>query len=627
MPLDGRQIVAAAEAIGMADYDGATLGIHRALCLQAPEELRRLAGDTAPLIACTQEAAALAAAWAASGDAGEPQFVDIRDSAGWSSEAGAATPKIAALLAAAQVEQPAADAVRAGPPHHVVILGRSAEAIDAAARLPDGVDATVVLTPDAEIPPPPRNIARMLFGWLRTAVGAFGRFHLDFGSLAKAAPWSREQVRSLEASLAVLTADLVLDLRGGPSPFPAPRLGWLRADPARPGEIAAALLELRDLAGEIAVPRAVAQRRDRCVHAAGGRTICTRCLDVCPTGALSPAGAAVALDPLICAGCGACAAVCPTGALAYAAPPLEVSLRRIAVLLGAYRVAGGRRPILLLHGGGETVDALTALARSGPGLPANVLPLLVDRPTQFGVEALVSMFALGAVRVVLWDAGPDIEAEAAGLRTAATMTQTMLSILGLGGDRVCIVTSVHPHGVQAAVRDDPALVELPPADGLDLEAPEGARLHAGLAHLLDAVCTIADPLALPQGAPCGNLEVAESCTLCLACTRACPTGALDGDARTQVLTFRENACVQCDACRAICPEQAITLVPRVSGSSAAVRKVLVQDEAALCVRCGRPFGGRRAIEGVIARLRRITPELPTRELDRLRACDACRVEV
>lgn len=627
MPLDGRQLVAAAEAVGMADQDGANLAIHRALCLEPAERLRRLAGDTPPLIACGQEAAALAAAWAASGAAGEPRFVEIRDAAGWSAEAQAATPKMAALLAAAQVEPPAVDHVHAGPPRHVVVLGCTAEAIDAAGRLPHGLDATVVLTPDAEVAPPSRNVARILFGPLRKAVGAFARFHLEFATLACAAPWSRDRLQPLDtAERGALAADLVLDLRGGPPPFPAPRLGWIRADPARPGSLEAALLELYGLAGEISVPRAVRQHRDRCVHATGGQTVCTRCLEVCPTGALSPAGAAVTLDPLICAGCGACAAVCPTGAVAYAAPPLAVSLRRGAVLLAAYRAAGGDRPILLLHGLGEPAAALTALAREGAGLPANVLPLAVDRVTQFGVEALISLLALGAVRVVLWDAGHDIASEAAGLRAAVAMVEAMVAAVGLGEGRLRMVTDATPDALLAAIADDPALADLSPADGLDPDAPPEARLHTALNHLLDAAGRGEGAVPVPEGAPCGGLEVADSCTLCLACTGACPTGALDGDPRAQVLTFQESACVQCGACQAICPEQAITLVPRVAGASAAIRRVLVQDEPAHCVRCGRLFGGRRSIEGVIARLRRAAPDLPAWDVHRLRACETCRID-
>jgi ferredoxin len=135
---------------------------------------------------------------------------------------------------------------------------------------------------------------------------------------------------------------------------------------------------------------------------------------------------------------------------------------------------------------------------------------------------------------------------------------------------------------------------------------------------------VASEVALPSGAPCGGLDVSAACTLCLACTRACPTGALEGEPRSQVLTFQESACGPCGLCAAVCPEQAITLRPRLS-PDAALRRVLVQDEVAICARCGRPCGGRRTIERVIARLRQVSPGLPQRGLERLRSCDPCRI--
>ncbi|MFX5757020.1 4Fe-4S binding protein, partial [Acinetobacter baumannii] len=78
-------------------------------------------------------------------------------------------------------------------------------------------------------------------------------------------------------------------------------------------------------------------------------TGCTRCLDLCPTGAITPADDAVAIDPAICAGCGACAAACPTGAAAYALPPVDGLMRRLRALITTYRAAGGHHGIVLLH--------------------------------------------------------------------------------------------------------------------------------------------------------------------------------------------------------------------------------------------------------------------------------------
>lgn len=625
VPLDGTAIARLADGIGLTDEDGAEPRIHHALCLEAPATLRRLgAGDAPPLIACGQEVAALRAAWAASGAQGEPLFADIRDAGGWSDEADRATPKMLALLAAALVETPAPDLLSVGPSRAVVVLGHEQQAVGAAARLAENFDVTLVLEPGAEVLPSARASYRTRLGRLRAASGAIGRFHLDLAEHAVAAPWSRDRLLPGSQVTAGLAADLVLDLRGVPGPFPAARLGWLRADPARPGAVAEALLDLQDMAGAIAVPRAVEQRRERCVHAAAGRVTCTRCLDVCPTGALTSAGAAVALDPLICGGCGGCAAVCPTAALRYAAPPLAVTLRRAAVLLNVYRAAGGEGAVLLLHDGGASAEALAALARRGPGLPAHVLPLAVPHPTQLGAEPLLTMLALGAMRLLVWDAGPDAAAEGAGLRTAMAMAEAMLAAIGFGAGRLGRIDEQDPLLLCAALGDDPCGDAVPPAEALDLDSAPEARLRASLDHLAAAAGVAASEVALPSGAPCGGVDVSAACTLCLACTRACPTGALEGEPRSQVLTFQESACVQCGLCAAVCPEQAITLRPRLA-PDAALRRVLVQDEVAICAKCGRPYGGRRTIDRVIARLRQVSPGLPQRELDRLRSCDACRI--
>lgn len=626
IPLDGAEIARLADRIGLTDEDGAAPSIHHALCLEAATALRRAGeGEAPPLIACGQEVAALRAAWAASDAQGEPLFVDIRDAGGWSDEADRATPKMLALLAAALVETPAPDLLSVGPARSVVVLGHGQQAFDAAARLADDFDVTLVLEPGAEVLASARIAHRTRLGRLRTASGAIGRFHLDLAEHAVVAPWSRDGVLPESAVTTGLAADLVLDLRGVPGPFPTARLGWLRADPARAGAVAEALLDLQDMAGAIAVPRAVEQRRERCVHSAAGRVTCTRCLDVCPTGALTSAGAAVALDPLICGGCGGCTAVCPTAALRYAAPPLTVTLRRAAVMLDVYRAAGGEGAVLLLHDGGANADVLSALARRGPGLPAHVLPLALPHPTQLAAEPLLTMLALGAARVLVCDAAPEAEAEAAGLRSAMRMADAMLAAIGLGAGRLGCVDARDPHSLHVALGDGGPVDQLPPSEALDLTGSPEVRLRASLDHLAAVSGLAGSAVALPAGAPCGGLDVSDACTLCLACTRACPTGALDGVPRDQVLTFQESACVQCGLCAAVCPEQAITLRPRLA-PDAALRRVLVHDEVALCASCGRPFGGRRTIEGVIARLRQVSPGLPQRELERLRSCDACRID-
>jgi len=42
---------------------------------------------------------------------------------------------------------------------------------------------------------------------------------------------------------------------------------------------------------------------------------CSKCLDLCPTGAITSAGEHVAIDPMILRGCGSCSPFLPSGAI------------------------------------------------------------------------------------------------------------------------------------------------------------------------------------------------------------------------------------------------------------------------------------------------------------------------
>ena len=115
------------------------------------------------------------------------------------------------------------------------------------------------------------------------------------------------------------------------------RDGYLRADPGDPAAVLRAVLKARDLTGTFDKPRYIYFTEDLCAHSRSKIVGCRRCLDLCPTGAITPAGDHVAIDAHICAGCGQCAAACPTGAASYALPPSDALLRKLRTLLSAYR--------------------------------------------------------------------------------------------------------------------------------------------------------------------------------------------------------------------------------------------------------------------------------------------------
>ena len=87
------------------------------------------------------------------------------------------------------------------------------------------------------------------------------------------------------------------------------------------------------MVGTFDKPRFVNFDQGLCAHSRNKKTGCTRCLDLCPTGAITPSGKDwVNVSNEICAGCGACAAVCPTGAIQYALPTADALARRLDLL-------------------------------------------------------------------------------------------------------------------------------------------------------------------------------------------------------------------------------------------------------------------------------------------------------
>jgi ferredoxin len=54
--------------------------------------------------------------------------------------------------------------------------------------------------------------------------------------------------------------------------------------------------------------------------------------------------------------------------------------------------------------------------------------------------------------------------------------------------------------------------------------------------------------------------------------RACPSSALQDAEDAPKLRFIEHNCVQCGLCEITCPEQAISLVPRLLVTPAAVSR-------------------------------------------------------
>ena len=329
-------------------------------------------------------------------------YVNVRETAGWSGEAAAAGPKIAALLAAAAEPMPPVPMLELESEGVILIYGRDERAIEAGNLLKDHLDVTVLIKPPAQIPAgqTPNSRCCAAASAPRAATSGPSRSRVD--AFAEPAPSSRGTLSFGPSRDGTHSkCDLVLDLSGGAPLFAAADLtdGYLRADANDPAAMLKAVLRARDLSGTFEKPRYIDFSADLCAHARSRIVGCSRCLNLCPTGAIVPAGNHVAIDAVLCAGCGECAAACPTGAASYALPPADAFLRKLRTLLASYREAGGSGAHLLLHDAEHGEPLIRALAHFGEGLPAHVLPLAVNAVTQVGLEAIAAAFAYGALSV------------------------------------------------------------------------------------------------------------------------------------------------------------------------------------------------------------------------------------
>ena len=575
------------------------------LCRAQLENFRAALGQFADVtVACTQEAPLFSEVAQDMGYDGNLRFANIRETAGWSDDAKAAAPKMAALLAMAEVAATPFEIVTMESNGVALILGRDDVALQAARDLADSLDITVLLLPGADVTPPRQTTWPVLQGRIARAMGHLGAFELTVNAYAAPAPSSRGKLDFGPArDGAVSRCDVVIDLTGGTPLFHETRPGYLRADPRDRAAVAKLVAQAGQMVGTFDKPKFIDFTPDICAHSRNTLTGCTRCLSLCPTGAITSAGDSVAIDPNICAGCGQCAAACPTGAAAYALPVVSSIAQRLRKGMAAWVAAGGNTaPIFLFHDEAHGAALIDASARYGRGLPAHVIPLQVNEPTQIGPEVMAAALAWGAGGVrVLTKRQPAHPLD--GLQTSIELMGIIAQAVGLASDTCALVQADDPDALDAALWSAPAPLRaqrstfLPPDDKRGL-------LTLAMTELNRTAPAPTARVALPKGAPFGAVVLnTDACTLCLACVGACPAGALGDNPDQPMLRFTESACVQCGICAATCPEKAITLTPQLDfDAMAQPKRVLKEEEPFCCTACGKAFGTGSSIRRVVEKL-------------------------
>ena len=667
------------------------VSVHHSLCRQEVGTfLKALEGSEPLVVACTQESVLFSqlAEQSEKPLVAPLRFVNIREVAGWTQEAKTSGPKIAALLALADMpEAEPVPVVSYESQGRLLVVGPGSQAIPWAEKIAGSLDVSVLCTEPGDLPLS-RNYP-IYTGVVTKLEGYLGNFSVDWdlqnpidpemctrcGACVEVCPENAidlsfqidlEKCKSHRACVNACASigaiaferverkrhgefDLVLDLRAEPKmPMSQTPQGYF-APGKDPLEQALAVNRLLELVGEFEKPKYFIYNEKVCAHGRNGKVGCSACVDICSTGAITSlfknGQGRVEVNPNLCMGCGACSTVCPSGAMRYNYPSVAHQGKELKTLATVFQAEAKKlnlslAPSLLLHSlkaGTHLLDDLGRFAHVLPkqyeGLPSFVLPYGIEHIASTGIEMWLGALTYGFAEVILLLSGDEDPAYRMALEEQVQLANAILKAFGFD-ERIQLISAHSQDDVQVvsnamrAMRQRGTLSPICAPASYGFSNQKRETLEAALEHLQKQAKT---PLpeagaALPKHSLLGGLAInQDACTLCMSCVSSCPEGALIDNPDEPILSFIEKQCVQCGICTQTCPEQALNLEPRLQTVERRKQKqILNQAPAFHCISCGKPFGTAKMVDLMLAKLG-AHGAFAGAAMDRLKMCSDCRV--
>ena len=296
---------------------------------------------------------------------------------------------------------------------------------------------------------------------------------------------------------------------------------------------------------------------------------CSRCVQACPMGAVGIVGSKVTVNESDCASCGLCAAACMVGAIQMPEFP-DGALS--GLLDGADRAESEKKTLVI------TCDPRAVARRAG---------MLVEKVASVGVmgpRQVVALAAssLGGAAVLCADG------KCLGRDSAKSAFEAVNRSMPPGPGRPSLIYVEGPEGMRTITEMHVASKARP--------SLRQKRESAWQEYMSNLSSTLEAGAPVP-GFGLTSVGIAESCTLCGACEKSCPHGALRLDVGR--VEFHESDCTGCGYCAAICPEHAIMLHPGAESVAEAFQsRVVLADEVVRCAGCGASLGSRRFVEKI-----------------------------
>ncbi len=336
---------------------------------------------------------------------------------------------------------------------------------------------------------------------------------------------------------------------------------------------------------------------------------CQRCLNICPSSAITLGIGGVSIDTRACRECGACVAVCPTGALQYerfADRSFYRYFHRVHYAPGTTVIVGCEEELHRFWwrtGTEERNDHLFFLEHPN-GHALNPMQLLL-------------LFARGAGRIVLLRGSSEAAYSGSRPGEAAMVNALIESLFGYSET----VVSCNQDEVQKYLDARDGY----PLPSLFADPVYNGRRPAMAAILEHLVVSSGRQFQLEQkGLPWfAALECDKNlCSLCLACLNECKTAALAAEQPSFSLLHTPVRCIACGICVQVCPENALHIASDVLINKEIFHsQTLAKGEAMVCRDCGKAFGTKKSYERVAA----ILAQRKGKENGYLEYCDTCRV--